>query len=1428
MKSTTPRFLLKPAFLLVCFWGLITSDSFGQTYVNGDYQSVATGTWATATTWQKFVGGAWAATGVNPAPTTGYTAGTIYIQTGTTVTVAAGISEGYLYINGGSLSINSGITFTVANGTNSNDLNIVSGSVINNGTLSLATASIGVSNSGTLTNNSGGTVNMNGTGTTITNNAGAVLTNSGTMLNGGTNVLTNNGTINNNSAFTNNGTLTNNNAINNAGTFTQNSTTFTNAVAGVLTNYSTFTINSLKTLVNNGTIVNATGVINSGLPTYGTLTFNNGSLYQHNFSSAAATAGTVPNATWAVGSICEIIACGNSGNGPTNLSQTFSDFTWNNSTQTLDINLNAQLGTVRNLTIKNTNNFNMVLRASSSGIPAVTTVSGDLVILPAGNLVLTNGDAGYSTSNHTLNVAGNYTQTGGRCALTICSSNTNTPVSGGTGTLNIAGNLNFSAGTLNICSSTIATGCVTGTASGILNVTGNCSISGGTVSVCSSTVTGGGGTGTMNITGSFAHTAGMVTKTGANTGVININGTALQTIESIGFSAATNLGFNVQQSGSGTTTILAGKTFVLNSNTTFTLYDNLSVATDFTINGTFATNTNTWALNTTPIASLTEVFGRFKNTSATIGTSDSTTLKIRSGGVFEHAVNGGFIAVAAWHALSILDVTGTTTATSIANDNQLFGQILWESGAQTASTTFGTTGFGVQTDYNVFDTGPLAPGTGRLRFPDFDFTIGSSPLGGDLYVNNTAKLQVSNAPLLYTTNYRTITINGNLKLGFSAFIYVGTPDASATATQASNKARNYVFAIKKNFYNYGGHLYSYDHKSYNGANNDEEYRLVLNFNGGITQSLEEGESGVYALTTLSGNGVANDATTDEFVLDTYPYKIMVSGANTKLQPGAANTVFPFNTLTVGGVTATADTLNFGTLSIANNLIHFSVLDSTGAKQYASTTVFGSSVLDMGLSQLIEAAADTSSVKLLSLAEIRTKHAGGISATAATGCLQHTGSRATLNANANYTYYGSAAQNTGNALPATITGVLEIANTTALASGGVTLTRATAVSGASGTRSLSLISGRLITTATNLITVGNGSVVTPAGGSAVSFVDGPIRKVGVTAAVPFVYPTGDTAKWARIAITSASTVAAADFTAEYNKRDPHTAIDTTQDWPNLKRFSYQEYWKLVNNTGTTPAVTVKLYWEDATFSGITSATSANLRIAHYRSTGPKWYDQAGASVTLSSAGSTGSIVMTTTVGATLTTASTPYFTFGGPNLVNPLPIELLNFDGQAESNGNMLNWITATETNNDHFELERSMNANDFTKIATVSGNGNSTSALHYEQLDALPFKGINYYRLKQVDFDGKYTYSEIIAIENNSMQNIAIDVYPNPSNDLVHINTSGSISSLIIYNMLGEIVYSSTGEQSNTIDFTPLTNGVYIIKALGTDGTIVQKRFVKQ
>ena len=115
--------------------------------------------------------------------------------------------------------------------------------------------------------------------------------------------------------------------------------------------------------------------------------------------------------------------------------------------------------------------------------------------------------------------------------------------------------------------------------------------------------------------------------------------------------------------------------------------------------------------------------------------------------------------------------------------------------------------------------------------------------------------------------------------------------------------------------------------------------------------------------------------------------------------------------------------------------------------------------------------------------------------------------------------------------------------------------------------------------------------------------------------------------------------------------------------------------------------------------------------------------------------------------------------------------------------------------------------------------------LRYEHLDAAPLKGMNYYRLKQVDNNGDFTYSDVIAIDNSGTA-AALSVYPNPTTDLVHINAS-NVQELTIYDMLGNSVYSGKAGPGGVTDFAPLTNGVYIISAVAGDGTVIRKRFIK-
>ncbi len=114
-------------------------------------------------------------------------------------------------------------------------------------------------------------------------------------------------------------------------------------------------------------------------------------------------------------------------------------------------------------------------------------------------------------------------------------------------------------------------------------------------------------------------------------------------------------------------------------------------------------------------------------------------------------------------------------------------------------------------------------------------------------------------------------------------------------------------------------------------------------------------------------------------------------------------------------------------------------------------------------------------------------------------------------------------------------------------------------------------------------------------------------------------------------------------------------------------------------------------------------------------------------------------------------------------ITPLPVELASFEGKATQSGISLEWETASEQNNSHFEVERSADGKAFEQLGTVAGNGNSSVFLTYRYLDKHPFAGLNYYRLKQVDFDGTYEYSNVVAVTAaEKSEQLQVQLLPNP------------------------------------------------------------------
>ncbi len=178
----------------------------------------------------------------------------------------------------------------------------------------------------------------------------------------------------------------------------------------------------------------------------------------------------------------------------------------------------------------------------------------------------------------------------------------------------------------------------------------------------------------------------------------------------------------------------------------------------------------------------------------------------------------------------------------------------------------------------------------------------------------------------------------------------------------------------------------------------------------------------------------------------------------------------------------------------------------------------------------------------------------------------------------------------------------------------------------------------------------------------------------------------------------------------------------------------------------------------------------------------------------------------------------------------LPIELLSFTATVKDPHVQLNWTTATETNNDYFNVERSVNGANFTTIGEIDGAGNSTQSLNYSTIDDQPFYGVSYYRLKQTDDDGRISYSNIIAAEFNNMNSFALNIYPNPFSDETSFYTTESLKDarLIVYNSYGQVVKQVNNITGRKFTFQRenLSNGMYAIKFIQNGKVIATNKLV--
>lgn len=196
-----------------------------------------------------------------------------------------------------------------------------------------------------------------------------------------------------------------------------------------------------------------------------------------------------------------------------------------------------------------------------------------------------------------------------------------------------------------------------------------------------------------------------------------------------------------------------------------------------------------------------------------------------------------------------------------------------------------------------------------------------------------------------------------------------------------------------------------------------------------------------------------------------------------------------------------------------------------------------------------------------------------------------------------------------------------------------------------------------------------------------------------------------------------------------------------------------------------------------------------------------------------------------VGRALTTAGA----ISIMNTSNSLPVNLTSFTAQCSNRNIHFQWSTASEKNNQFFTLQSSSNQEEFTNIATLKGAGNSNKVNNYAYTYQNKQTENTYFRLKQTDYDGTFTYSNVIVACTNDEEKLAVNLYPNPASGLISLSYQLGLNqnaTVTVYDKLGAKIYQSD-ELPSSINLSAQPNGIYFLHLNTTSETIVEKIMIK-
>lgn len=177
----------------------------------------------------------------------------------------------------------------------------------------------------------------------------------------------------------------------------------------------------------------------------------------------------------------------------------------------------------------------------------------------------------------------------------------------------------------------------------------------------------------------------------------------------------------------------------------------------------------------------------------------------------------------------------------------------------------------------------------------------------------------------------------------------------------------------------------------------------------------------------------------------------------------------------------------------------------------------------------------------------------------------------------------------------------------------------------------------------------------------------------------------------------------------------------------------------------------------------------------------------------------------------------------------LPVKLVSFEVKSEVRGTaQLSWATTEEVNTDHFEVQHSRNAKDWRVVETVASKGEGKALRNYAYTHAEPGSGINYYKLRIVDRDASYEYTDIRSIRLDATLSEDGVVYPNPASErfLVKGEAGSDLSEIQLYNGLGQLVRKVSKDLKSGVSLDGLPHGIYSVRLIRSTGESVSQKLI--